>query len=322
VAVSKKGDADLQVPTPRSLAQQFMSHISKQTTGPETVCLFDEVVLMAEGQVVFAGKIEEVVDYFAALGYKQPATMVRTRTCCARLHRCRSYLISRFIYFFLKDVADFIQSIPTPDGALYFDAASSPKSRHYTPFELAEAFLDSMQHQQILDKMDNNSSHEWKPSSKKRIPNLLTASRRGDVEVANATHDKKEVPKQFKVLYQNSFFRSMSLNFYRHLTLWKRDYGYIIGKMFENIGMAVATGGILFGQAQLKDYSAMTQQEQATAAYKLMSGVYGALFMTTFHILLGTGHMHAVIVLRFVAVCPPTLTLLATLLRYNDIGSR
>ena len=186
-----------------------------------------------------------------------------------------------------KDVADYIQSIPTPDGDLYFDPASSPKSQHYTPFELAETFKDSMQHQRILDKINNSASIRWKPSAKKGMSTRITSSQRSDLEAANTTNDKKEVPKQFKVLYRNSFFRSMSLNMHRHLTLWKRDYGFIIGKMFENIGMAVATGGILFGQAKLPDYSTMTQNERSEAQWKLMAGVYGALFMTTFHILLG-----------------------------------
>jgi ABC-2 type transporter len=213
----------------------------------------------------------------------------------------------------LKDVADFIQSIPTPDGALYFDAASSPKSRHYTPFEFAEAFKESIQYQRILDKVNNSNSNAWKPSGKTRISMLLTSSQRSDIEAANERNGKKEVPKQFKVLHQNSFFRSMSLNFHRHLTLWKRDYGFIIGKMFENIGMAVATGGILFGQAQLKDYANMAPADRAEAEYRLMAGVYGALFMTTFHILLGADRMRAFIALCYAAVWSPTLTLLATI---------
>ena len=59
--------------------------------------------------------------------------------------------------------------------------------------------------------------------------------------------------------------------------------------MFENIGMAVATGGILFGTGRLKDLDeVLTDAEAASAAYyKLMAGIYGALFMTAFHILLG-----------------------------------
>lgn len=57
--------------------------------------------------------------------------------------------------------------------------------------------------------------------------------------------------------------------------------------MFENIGMAVATGGILFGTGRIKDVDSLTAEGRAAAYYKLMAGVYGALFMTSFHILLG-----------------------------------
>ena len=59
--------------------------------------------------------------------------------------------------------------------------------------------------------------------------------------------------------------------------------------MFENIGMAVATGGILFGAANVNKKFNLddTPQEQADEIDELVSGVYGALFMTTLHILLG-----------------------------------
>ena len=60
--------------------------------------------------------------------------------------------------------------------------------------------------------------------------------------------------------------------------------------MFENIGMAVATGGILFGTGRLGDLDiaiADATAERAEKQYKLMAGIYGALFMTSFHILLG-----------------------------------
>lgn len=55
--------------------------------------------------------------------------------------------------------------------------------------------------------------------------------------------------------------------------------------------MAVATGGILFRFGRLGDLSELSGTNTADSAdksYKLMSGIYGALFMTSFHILLGT----------------------------------
>jgi hypothetical protein len=232
--------------------------ISLLQPGPETVSLFDEIILLAEGKVVYAGPIEDVLDYFEQLGYKQPATM---------------------------DVADFVQSIPTPDGAMFHDPATSPYQTHMSVQELAKHFKKSSQHERILDRIENSDNpNQWKPSKPR-------SSTKADEENGfTPSAEAKVVPKQFKILYQNSFFRSMQLNFKRHLVLWTRDKGYIIGKMFENIGMAVATGGILFGQAKigfLKQTGSIPDDELADKAWKAMAGIYGALFMTTFHILLG-----------------------------------
>ena len=45
---------------------------------PETVSLFDEVIVIAEGELLFAGPIDCVGDYFAKLGYRPPGHMVRS----------------------------------------------------------------------------------------------------------------------------------------------------------------------------------------------------------------------------------------------------
>lgn len=53
--------------------------------------------------------------------------------------------------------------------------------------------------------------------------------------------------------------------------------------------MAVATGGILFGQARLPAISDEDSPDEVSDKYyRLQAGIYGALFMTCFHILLGT----------------------------------
>lgn len=233
--------------------------ISLLQPGPETFSLFDEVILLAEGYVIYAGPIDQVVEYFERLGYKQTATV---------------------------DVADFLQLIPTPDGEMLFDASSSPADLHYTSERFAEAFQQSNLYRGIATELDSPSLHSWKLEE-------------GDEEATKSasvhlplptTRVPNKVPEEYKIQYQNSFWRSTTLNLARHLTLWKRDKGYIIGKMFENIGMAVATGGILFGSGRIRvnqEGDTLTQAE-SEQFYKLMAGVYGALFMTTFHILLGT----------------------------------
>jgi len=220
--------------------------VSLLQPGPETFTLFDELILMCEGHVLYAGPVDEVVEYFAELGYKQPSTM---------------------------DVADFLQLIPTPDGAMLFNPENSTEKEHYSTEKFALAFVESEQYQRIAKELEGPSRYSWK-------------SQKGDEE--NGGVNSGGVPKQFYVKFQNSFWRSTKLNLSRHFTLWVRDKGFIIGKIFENIGMAVATGGILFSAGRF-DFDPAIPDEQAADEYaELQAGIYGALFMTTFHILLGT----------------------------------
>lgn len=235
--------------------------VSLLQPGPETFSLFDEVILLAKGHVVYAGPINEVVEYFEGLGYKQVATM---------------------------DVADYLQLIPTPDGELLFDPDTSPADFHYSSEELAEAFKKSARYQKITSDLEAPDRYSWKtPGGGDEESGSVSRSISLPISTSRIPNS---VPAEYKVRFQNSLWRSTKLNLQRHLTLWKRDWGFIIGKMFENIGMAVATGGILFGSGRIKIRSddENYNQDDAEAFYRLMAGIYGALFMTTFHILLGT----------------------------------
>ena len=69
---------------------------------PETVALFDEVILLDRGRVIFAGPIDEVVGHFTGLGYKIPPRM---------------------------DPADWLQTLPTPDGSNFL---VDDKQKHLT----------------------------------------------------------------------------------------------------------------------------------------------------------------------------------------------
>ena len=42
---------------------------------PETFALFDDLILLSEGMVIYSGPVEEVVPYFESLGYKLPDRM-------------------------------------------------------------------------------------------------------------------------------------------------------------------------------------------------------------------------------------------------------
>ena len=42
---------------------------------PETVANFDELVLVSEGKIMYAGPLDDVVEYFNELGYEVPVRM-------------------------------------------------------------------------------------------------------------------------------------------------------------------------------------------------------------------------------------------------------
>ena len=223
-----------------SKAVQTTRIVSLLQPGPETFALFDEVIVLCEGRIAYAGPVTDVVHYFAGLGYTLPATV---------------------------DVADFLQSVTTIDGALLFDPNNSPRDEHYTAEQFAEAFAESEHGLRIAQMLDAPPRSDWK--------------KRPD-----------GVPAPYKKRYCNSWWRAFKLNYRRHLILWWRDKGFIIGKAGENVGMAVATGGILFGRAvipaQLQGDTNDWTSSEAVALQTLQDGVFSALFMTCLHILLGT----------------------------------
>jgi ABC-type multidrug transport system ATPase subunit/ABC-type multidrug transport system permease subunit len=222
--------------------------ISLLQPGPETFFLFDEVILLSEGHVVFSGPVHEVEPYFVALGYRRPP---------------------------LLDLADFLNMLCTPDGQIYYDASISGQETYPSPEVLAAAFAKSSRHERIMRDMDAPYAYAWGKGERGSTGAV------GDVETGNSVTERGS-PAYIHKKYQNSPVRTIQLNFHRHITLWLRDKGFIIGKAFENLGMAVATGGILFGQARLS--SELSQQQLS----QTLNGVYSAVFMAAFHIILGT----------------------------------
>jgi ABC-type multidrug transport system ATPase subunit len=104
---------------------------------PETVSLFDEVVVLAEGRLIFAGPVDQVEDYFAAIGYE-----------------CPSFV----------DVADFLQLISSSaedSRALYKGTGPAPSIS-----QLAEVFLKSQQGRRIIDNLEGPHRYLWKENDR------------------------------------------------------------------------------------------------------------------------------------------------------------
>jgi ABC-type multidrug transport system ATPase subunit len=119
--------------------------ISLLQPSPETVSLFDEVILLGEGHVIYAGPVTMVEDYFASLGY---------RAC----DQC--------------DVADFLQVLSTPDGASLYIDDDSP----YTMEGFAQAFRDSEEFQDIQDRQTMPWENEWNMTKSEHLPITTTTA--------------------------------------------------------------------------------------------------------------------------------------------------
>ena len=170
--------------------------------------LFDKVILLAKGCIIYAGPVDEVVDYFDALGYRQMNTI---------------------------DVADFLQSVATPDGLMFFNAKDGEE--HYCASKFAGAFRSSLRHKEILAQLSSPLSCNWNVKQKVCV------------EDEESPEVNSTIPAEIKQQYKNSFWISVNLNLKRHLTLLKRDKEFLIGKTIENCGMGVGMALIFLQSA-------------------------------------------------------------------------
>lgn len=184
--------------------RQFTRIISLLQPSPETVSLFDDVILLGEGQLLYAGPVVEVEEYFAEIGFNAP-----------------DYV----------DVADFLQLISTEEGAtLYSPDEELRKTQPNAPSisELAEIFLSSKKGLGISEILACSPSYVWKQVD----------------SVHGAEVSKLGMTKAVNQRYANNFFRSTYLVLKRFLVLWVRDKRVIFAGAVKNILMGVSVGGV------------------------------------------------------------------------------
>lgn len=173
---------------------------------PETVSLFDEVIVLAEGQILFAGPINEVEDYFADIGYKSPQ---------------------------FTDVADFLQIVSTEDGAELYDPPTTmnrDKQDAPTVNELVAMFQASEFGVEISELLQKPSRYIWKAGDG-MCPEEGQVS---DLSMSELVRRR----------YANRFHRSVQLITKRFLILWIRDKRVIIAGFVKNVLMGVSVGGV------------------------------------------------------------------------------
>jgi ABC-type multidrug transport system ATPase subunit len=55
--------------------QNYIKVVSLLQPPPETFALFDGLILLSEGSVIYSGPVENVVSHFESLGYEIPERM-------------------------------------------------------------------------------------------------------------------------------------------------------------------------------------------------------------------------------------------------------
>ena len=181
--------------------------ISLLQPSPETVSLFDEVIVLSEGQIIYAGPIEQVEDYFAEIGFVSPE---------------------------FCDVGDFLQMVSTEDGASLYQPEARLKAIHPDPpaaSELAVIFRASTWGKRIMDALDGPLPYVWTE---------LEVSQHG------ADVSKVVMSDAVRNRYANRFPRSTVLILWRFLTLWRRDKRVIVAGAVKNVLMGVSVGGVFF----------------------------------------------------------------------------
>jgi ABC-type multidrug transport system permease subunit len=180
--------------------------ISLLQPSPETVSLFDDIILLGEGRILYAGPIEDVEGYFADLGFKSPEFM---------------------------DIADFLQQMSTDEGAMLYSPSDTIKQiRPKAPSvrELADIFRDSVFGQRILEDLHEPHYLVWRSTDE----GSTHGSRVSGITQTETVRKK----------YANSFFRSTLLICQRFIVLWTRDHRVIIAGAAKNILMGVSVGGV------------------------------------------------------------------------------
>ena len=160
---------------------------------PEVVALFDELILLDSGRLIYSGKVEDAVGYFESLGYFLPE-----RT----------------------DVAEWMQSLPTADGAKFLrqDPGASHR-RHLSSAEFADAFQKSQLGRSIAVEIKKPLEHQ--------VYGFIKA-------------------KEFSERYRNPWHKSIWLVFRRELLLWRRDTYNLRAKVAQDIVMGVIVGTVFW----------------------------------------------------------------------------
>ncbi|XP_025811385.1 ABC transporter G family member 36-like isoform X2 [Panicum hallii] len=144
--------------------------ISLLQPAPETCNLFDDIILLSDGQIVYHGPREDVLDFFESMGFRCPER---------------------------KGVADFLQEVTSKKDQKQYWAHHDQPYRYVSVKEFAESFclfrVGQAMENEIAVPFDKSMSH----------PSALAASKYG---VTTKELLKANIDREILLMKRNSFF--------------------------------------------------------------------------------------------------------------------
>ncbi|PUZ59878.1 hypothetical protein GQ55_4G078800 [Panicum hallii var. hallii] len=144
--------------------------ISLLQPAPETCNLFDDIILLSDGQIVYHGPREDVLDFFESMGFRCPER---------------------------KGVADFLQEVTSKKDQKQYWAHHDQPYRYVSVKEFAESFcsfrVGQAMENEIAVPFDKSMSH----------PSALAASKYG---VTTKELLKANIYREILLMKRNSFF--------------------------------------------------------------------------------------------------------------------
>ncbi|GMI86113.1 pleiotropic drug resistance 12, ATP-binding cassette G40, PLEIOTROPIC DRUG RESISTANCE 12 [Hibiscus trionum] len=160
--------------------------ISLLQPAPETYDLFDDIILLSDGRIVYQGPREHVLSFFESMGFRCPER---------------------------KGVADFLQEVTSRKDQLQYWARRDQPYRFVTADEFAEAFQSFHVGMEVTDKLrtpfEKTKSH----------PAALTTKKYG---VGKWELLKASIAREFLLMKRNSFvyiFKFIQLTFMAIMTM-------------------------------------------------------------------------------------------------------
>jgi ABC-type multidrug transport system ATPase subunit/ABC-type multidrug transport system permease subunit len=199
--------------------------VSLLQPAPEVFQLFDDLILLSQGQIIYHGPVESVLEYFEGLGYSCPDHV---------------------------DVADFLQEIPMPEGRKYLAAPPSSSSSS------SEAVVETSSKEVVGGGRRSEASSRAVGTT--QLAAAWSASRlckdmQADMETLLA-EPKLSWLDHHTEKYASSFLFYVNLLLEREVTVLKRDLSFIKSR----IAQAILVGGIvstLFTNLQPNDAQTM-----------------------------------------------------------------